>query len=307
MSEMAGGVVVLFTMVLLTRAIGQSALSVTSITAVGKSFGPRAGWAMGVYSFLLSVFFAIAFVVVGGAVREQGWRVAWGYLAPGLIVVAVLVVLFLREPERNEKQRELGPGMSLRAALGTPVFWVCAVAIALFSLVSSGFGLFNEAVLAERGFDQATFHTFLAVTTLFALVGQVFCGWLSMRLPISRLLGAAMFLYAAGLAALPLLQTHAQLWIFAAVFGVAAGFVTVIFFAVWGLAFGRGRLGRIQGAAQMLSVFASALGPLLYAKTYAAVGSYAPLFQVLAVVVLCSGIAAWRTRLVPYEASAPEL
>ena len=38
MSQIAGGVVLLFLLVLATRAIGQSALSVASITAVGKSF-----------------------------------------------------------------------------------------------------------------------------------------------------------------------------------------------------------------------------------------------------------------------------
>ena len=50
MSALTGGVVTLFVLVLLTRAIGQSALSVASITAVGKSFGSRVGMAMGVYS-----------------------------------------------------------------------------------------------------------------------------------------------------------------------------------------------------------------------------------------------------------------
>jgi hypothetical protein len=60
MSALTGGVTALFVLVLLTRAIGQSALSVASITAVGKSFGSRVGMAMGVYSVLLSVFFAAA-------------------------------------------------------------------------------------------------------------------------------------------------------------------------------------------------------------------------------------------------------
>ncbi|MFC7337910.1 CynX/NimT family MFS transporter [Haloferula chungangensis] len=301
MSAMAGGLMIVFTFLLLTRAIGQSALSVTSITAVGKSFGAKAGWAMGVYSLLLSIFFAVAFVVVGGIVRDQGWRVAWGHLAIALLVIAILAALCVKEPERTKKSAAKVPGMSLGAALQTRVFWVFAISTALFSLVSSGLGLFNEAVLAERGFDQKTFHSFLAVTTLFALVGQLLCGWLSLRRPITRLLAVAMFLYAAGLATLPLLQSHTQLWIFAAVFGVAAGFVTVIFFAVWGLAFGRSKLGRIQGAAQMLTVFASALGPLLFAKSHAATGSYGPLCQVLAVVVLVAGLVAWWTKLAPVD------
>jgi len=305
MSTLAGGLALLFVLVLLSRALGQSALSVASITAVGKSFTGRAGWAMGVYAVLLSVFIGVAFLVVGGVVTNHGWRTAWGQVAFGLVIAAVLTALFLREPAQSIETPGAAPaGKPLGAALRTPLFWVFAGATALFGLVNAGFGLFNEAILAERGFDQNTYHHFLAVTTLCALTGQMFCGWLSLRRPMPRLLAMAMFLYAGGLATLPLLRTLPQLWFFAAVFGVAAGFITVIFFAVWGQAFGRAHLGRIQGAAQMVTVFATAIGPLVFAKSRAATGSYAPLLIILAVVTFCSGLAAWQTKLVPINPSS---
>jgi len=148
-------------------------------------------------------------------------------------------------------------------------------------------------VLAERGFDQKTYHTFLVVTTLVALIGQLFCGWLTLRWPMQRLLAVALFLYAASLAALPLLTTMAQLWAFAACVGLSGGMITVLFFAVWSHAFGRLALGRIQGAAQMLTVFASAIGPLLFAKSHSISGSYAPVLFTVAPVVL----GFWRVRL----------
>ncbi len=297
MSAMAGGVTLVFILILLTRALGQSALSVASITAAGKTAGLRSGVAMAGFTVLLSVFFIIAFLVVGGAITGHGWRTAWRGVAVGLVAVTVLVAALLREPAGGRKAGVLPvPGLTLGAALRTPLFWVFAGATALFGLVSSGFGLFNEAVLAERGFDQKTFHTFLAVTTLFALVGQMLCGWLSLKHSLPRLLAVGMLLYGGGLGALPLLRTTGQLWMFASVFGIAAGFVTVIFFAVWGQVFGRAHLGRIQGAAQMLTVFASAAGPLLFAKARETSGSYAPLLYALAPVVLLSALAAWRTR-----------
>ena len=40
----------------------------------------------------------------------------------------------------------------------------------------------------------------------------------------------------------------------AVVMGVAGGFVMVVFFSFWGRAFGDGHLGRIQGAAQVMTV-----------------------------------------------------
>ena len=312
MSRIAGSVVVLFLLVLATRAIGQSALSVASITAVGKSFDRRVGMAMGVYSVLLTVFFAAAFVGVGTAVGESGWRSAWGWVAYGLLLFAAPVVLLLREGPAGQaagsEEQDGGAGMSLAAALRTPAFWVFAGGTSLFGLVSSGLGLFNQAVLAERGFDQPVYVKFLAATAVVGLVGQGLCGWLTLRWPMRRLLGLALLLYAAGLAALPLLSTLTQLWIFAALFGLSGGMITVLFFAVWRQAFGATHLGRIQGAAQMLTVLASAIGPLIFAQCAAMTGSYTPALWTLAPCVFLLSLAAFRVPMpspLPLPASSP--
>jgi MFS family permease len=71
----------------------------------------------------------------------------------------------------------------------------------------------------------------------------------------------------------------------------------VVFFSVWGRAFGRGHLGHIQGCAQMMTVFASALGPLLLAETFSSTGSYAAIFYALAAVVVVLGVACWFVAL----------
>jgi MFS family permease len=300
MSRLAGGAMLLFWLVLATRALGQSALSVASITAVGKSFDRRVGVAMGVYSVLLSVFFAAAFVAVGNSVRVSGWRTAWAQVALGLVLFAAPVVLLLRErpahPESGPADVD-GTGLSLAAALRTPAFWIFGGATSLFGLVSSGLGLFNEAVLAERGFNQQTYVTFLAATSVIALVGQLACGWLTLRWSLPRLLSLAMLIYGAALAALPLLATLPQLWIFAVLIGLSGGMITVIFFAVWRQAFGAAHLGRIQGAAQMLTVLASAIGPLLFAQCAALTGSYTPVLWTLAPCVLLLSVAALRVRM----------
>ena len=319
LSRFTGGVVGLFVLLFATRALGQSALSVASITTVGKSFGRRAGLAMGVYSFLLSVFFIIAFVVVGAGVSTKGWRMAWSQIAQFLLViVAPMTLLLIREgssakgaPEAAFSQLagvgNRSENFTLAQTLRTSAFWIFGISTALFALVSSGLGLFNEAVLAEHGFDQKTYHNFLAVTTFAGLVGQLFCGWMALRSPLRRLLALAMLLYSAGLVLLPFVRGFSALWTFAVLIGLTGGFITVIFFAIWSHAFGREHLGHIQGAAQLLTVLASALGPVLFAKCVAAAGSYTPLLLSLAVIVLIFGIAAWNVVLPAAEKDDPEL
>jgi MFS family permease len=334
MSHIGGGLISLFVLVLLTRGLGQSALSVVSITCVGKTFRSRVGLAMGVYSVLLSILFAAAFGVVGHVVSTGGWRSAWSGVALALIVVITpLVVIFLREQPDSRRTAErrfsstdsalsdhgIGetPGASahpglmpitttptsssadftLPQALRTCAFWIFGGATALFGLVSSGLGLFNEAVLAERGFGQDVYHLFLVVTTLISLVGQFFCGWLALRWPLQRLLGVAMILYAVALAMLPWAKSYAALWVFASLVGWAGGMIIVCFFAVWSLAFGRTHLGRIQGGAQILSVIASAAGPLLLTKCALLTGSYTISLLIVAPAVFLLGIAAWRVAM----------
>ncbi len=309
MSVFAGGIAGLFILILLTRALGQSALSVASITTVGKTTGRRLGLRMGTYSFLLSILFVFAFVVVGRSVSDHGWRTAWRQIAVALLfVIAPLTLVFLRENGRAaagdvEKAASVveadivPPSLTLVQTLHTLAFWTFGLSAALFNLVASGLGLFNEAVLAEHGFDQNAFHHFLAATTAAALCGQLLCGWLAQRHPLTRLMGLGLLLYAAALGMLPFIKSFAHLWVFAGLIGIAGGFITVIFFAIWRQAFGPAHLGRIQGAAQLLTVVSSAVGPVLFAKCAAVTGSYTPLVLGLSVVVLAMGVTAWNTAL----------
>src|SRR5499427_1212569 len=303
MSSLAGGIAALFVLVFATRALGQSALSVASITVVGKAFDRSVGFAMGVYSVLLSIFFAAAFTIVGVVVRNAGWREAWSGIALALVLfVAPAVLVFIREPggalpSKGKDGAAGDEGLSLRDALGSSAFWVFGGATSLYGLVASGLGLFNEAVLAERGFSQETYHQFLAGTAIIALIGQLWCGLMTMRWSMQRLVAAALFAYAMALAAFPFLTTLPQLWVFATLMGLSGGMITVIFFAIWRRAFGATSLGRIQGAAQMLTVLASAIGPLLFAKSVELTGSYMPVLGALAPAVALLGIAALRVRL----------
>lgn len=300
LSFASGAFLPLLLVVMLTRGFGQSALSVASITTVGKWFGRRPGPAMGWYGFLIGMFFSAAFGVVGWSVREHGWRAAWSAVALALIFVfAPLVLLFLREAPRSADGSEAAPsaGLTLREAVATGAFWVFAGGAALYGLVSSGLGLFQQAVLAERGFDQKTYHTLLVATSLLSFVAQIGAGWLADRLGIGRMAALALVLYALGLAWLPFITSHGELWGFAVLMGLSGGGIIVAFFAVWSQAFGGLHLGRIQAAAQFVTVLASAVGPLLFAQCQAATGSYAPILFALAPVVLVFAGASWRVRL----------
>ena len=303
-------VVAMVVLVMLARGVGQSALSVVSLTMVGQWFSRRLPLAMGVYAVAMSIGFMLAFPLVGAVVQSYGWRVAWLGIAMALSVgLAPLAwTLARRGPESlglTVDGARLAPdvgevrldGWTWQEALTTGSFWVFASGAALYGLVASGIGLFNESILAERGFGPTVYYQTLVVTALTALVGNFAGGWLAERWSMPRLMALSMAVLAAGLAVLPYLATVPQVMGWAVLMGLGGGFVTVLFFGYWARAYGRRQLGQIQGVAQALTVLASAVGPLLLAQWVARTGSYGSMFTLLAIVVTANALAALAVRM----------
>jgi MFS family permease len=289
----------------LTRGLGQSALSVVSIAMVGHWFVRRIDAAMAVYSVAMSVGFMMAFPLVGTLVQAWGWRAAWLAVGCGLLgLLAPLSAALVRRgpeacglvpdgalprsahiPAENARTSGATTGYRWTEALRTPAFWIFAVGTALYGLVASGIGLFNESILAQRGFGAQTYYYTLVVTAVTALAGNFLGGWLATWVPLSRLMAISLFVLTGGLVALPHVSTQLHVMVWAMAMGLGGGLVMVLFFSVWPRVFGRRHLGTIQGAAQALTVLASALGPLLLAWCVEWTGSYAMMFRALAGVI----------------------
>jgi MFS family permease len=282
--------------VTLTRALGQSALSVVSLTMIGQWFVRQIDAAMAVFSVVMSVGFMIAFPSVGAVVQRSGWRTAW--LAIGIALVAVIApigwIVVRRGPERGDSGAPIDAGgYRWHEALRTPAFWIFAAGTSLYGLVASGIGLFNESILAQRGFGPDIYYQTLIVTALTALAGNFGGGWIATRVALGKLMAVSLSMLAAGLVAIPHVTTVVQVMAWATAMGLGGGLVMVLFFSVWPRVFGRVHLGRIQGAAQALTVVASAIGPLLLAWCVTWTGSYTAMFYILAGVIGAVAIAAF--------------
>ena len=285
--------------VTLTRGLGQSALSVISLAMVGQWFTRGIDAAMAVYSIVMSIGFMIVFPVVGSLVQNRGWRTAWFSVGLALLVALVPASLLLarRAPSVHDGHNvHTVHDVHWQDALRTPAFWMFAIGAALYGLVASGIGLFNESILAERGFSADIYYQTLVVTAITALIGNFGGGWLATRMSLTNLLAISLFVLSLGLAALPHVTTIGQVMAWATAMGLGGGLVMVLFFSVWPRVYGRAHLGRIQGAAQAMTVLASAIGPVLLAACIEWTGSYAGMFNILAGVI---GIAAFSAMMTP--------
>ena len=299
--------------VTLTRALGQSALSVVSLAMIAPWFVRRIDAAMATYSVVLSLGFMIAFPLVGGIVQQRGWRTAW--MTIGVALIAGLAPLAWLTVRRRPSDVGLEPdgGRALTigrsavedastdstwiGAMRSPAFWVFSIGTALYGLVASGIGLFNEAILAERGFGPSVYYQTLVVTALTALAGNFAGGAIAPRVALTRLMGVALLVLAGGLCALPFVSSLAQVMAWATLMGLGGGLVMVVFFSAWPRVFGRLHLGRIQGTAQAITVVASAVGPLLLAQWVTWTGSYGGMFVLLGFVVTVAAMLAFYVPL----------
>ena len=275
----AAGTLQFAVLLTLTRGLGQSALSVVSISMTGKWFRDQLPLATGVYSLLVTVGFASAFVW-GRGQSELAWRIQWAWLGHVLVFVRVpLFAIFVRSPSVASEvfsmnDRDKPTDLTLTEALATPAFWMLGISTSLYGLISSGTSLFNESLLVERGFDKNAFYDLGTITTAVGLISNLMTGWITTRVKITTVASVSMCLLGAALLGLPFVRSYAGLVTYATVMGCAGGMVTVLFFTVWAQLFGRSQLGKIQGVAQMLTVFASAVGPVILAEVKVRTGSY---------------------------------
>jgi MFS family permease len=300
----------LFVTLTLVRGLGQGALSVVSMALVGKWFTRRLGPAMGWYTVLLGVGFMLTTPLVGYAAQAAGWREAWAGVGLSLLLgLAPAGWLLARSSPEGcglpvesaapapDAPAPAAPDRPLGAALLSPAFWVFTLAAALFNLMWSALTLFQQPILEEHGFGPTTFLVVMTVLATSGLPSNLIGGWLTTRWPMGRVLALGMLAFAASLALFPAVTTPAQVVLYAALLGTAGGLITVVFFAVYGHAFGRTHLGQVQAVVQVITVFASALGPVLLTACKEHFGSFDVLFQAVVPPAVGLGVAAWAVPL----------
>ena len=300
----------------LTLGLGQSALSAVSLAVVGKWFARRIDVAMAVFAAVVSVAFIAAFGGIELAVRGYGWRAAWAGIGWALVIgLAPLSWLLVRRTPESvglavDGLEPVAPagagapltGATLRDALRTPAFWVFAVSAASFNLIFTGVTTFAEAIVRERQYYDP--NTFLRAGMTLAgggLLANFAGGYFARKVAHGRLMAVGMLTVAAALLVLPLGRSTAALFAYALLMGAAGGVVTVVFFGCWTKAFGRAHLGKIQGAAQVMTVLASALGPVLLALGERSRGSISATFLLLAPVVAALAVACWVVKVPVWE------
>ena len=180
---------------------------------------------------------------------------------------------------------------TLHQALREPSFWLLTVTFTLYSFAAAALWAHMMPAFMAKGRSEAQA---LAVVVWFGpaqVAGRLayvgFGRWRSSRKLGLMVLGGL----PVSLAIFALADQTAALLVFAALFGVANGLVTIVRGGLVPEYFGREHVGRISGAMSGISLFARAAAPLATAWLLLAVAGYREMLLVLAAVGLAALVA----------------
>ncbi|HEU5320332.1 MAG TPA: MFS transporter [Methylomirabilota bacterium] len=237
-------------------------------------------------------------------IGRLGWRTALLTLAAVLGVVTIpLHALVLRPGPGGAAGPPAGPtghapaaGMTLGAAVRTPVFWVLAASFFVTNFATVSLTTHLIPFLTERGYSA---------TVAAATIGWIGAMQLPGRLlfvPVSAWLGprwstaGVFFAQAVSLAQLALLGRLVPTLVpIVLLLGAANGMSTLARATSLAEIFGARHYGSISGAVGLAANGARAAGPVGAAALWLALGGYAPTFWVLGGALAAAGLAVLLT------------
>jgi MFS transporter, OFA family, oxalate/formate antiporter len=280
------------------RFAGQGVLTSAARNVLLLWFERRRGLVSGVRGVFVSLGFSLAPLLLALMIDSWGWRLAlWSMaLVVGVVFSAICLLLVRDAPETcglepdggtaGSKQMELtprAPDWTVDRARRSPVFWIYSAALSMHALFGTAVTFHIVAIFAEagRGRDEA-FGYFLPQAVVSLTVNLLASAWADQR-PLQPFLVAMLLGFVAGACGLILLNGTTGYWLLVVGFGVGGGLWGVLSNLAYVRHFGRLHLGEISGLSTALTVFASAVGPLLYSLGADWSGSYhAPVWLCLA-------------------------
>ncbi len=295
----ATGFVAFFLAFAALRALGQGSLPINATLLTATWFVRRRGRAMAV----VGLGFALSNAILPGAARflieQTGWRHAYMFLGVMVwILVIPGVLLLVRDtpeqiglhpdgadaPPEGEVRRSAGSGSSdSRPVLTSPLFWLLAVPLSTPSFVSTALVFHQVSIFAERGLD-ATVAAAVFVPYAIASAGfSAVAGFAIDRFGPKRLFSVNMLFLLGAVAMVGFIGSPAAAVVYALILGSAGGIQRIISGVTWAHIYGRHGLGRVQGAAMMVSITSAAIGPLPIAYLHGLTGTYSAGLAAMAV------------------------
>jgi len=235
----------------------------------------------------------LSFPAAAGLIAWLDWRGA--LQAIGVLLLAVIAPLHawaLRGtpvPPASARPALAADDATLHEALCEPSFWLLTATFTLYAFGSAALWAHVMPAFAAKGFSEAQALAVVVWIGPAQVVGRLlflaFGRWLSTRSIGLIVLGGL----PVSLATFALANQIAALLLFALLFGLANGLVTIVRGSLVPQYFGREHVGRISGTMSGIALLSRAAAPLATAWLLLALPGYREVVLVLA----ATGVVAW--------------
>ncbi len=248
----------------------------------------------------------LSFPACAALIQSLGWRPAlWVLAGVMILVVAPLNAWALRgtaQPEPSAQQplptamapaAEPTADITLHDALHQRSFWLLSMCFMLFSFGAAALWAHVVPALESKGWSETQALAVLVWIGPAQVLGRVIYVAAAQHVSL-RLAGFAVVLFMP--LALALFAASNSTWallLFAVLFGMSNGLVTIVRGGLVPEYFGRANVGRISGAMSTIGLMARAFAPLLAAWMLLWLPGYGAVMALLAALGVLSALAYW--------------
>jgi MFS transporter, OFA family, oxalate/formate antiporter len=213
-------------------------------------------------------------------IDRWGWRGAlWAMaLGVGLLFALVCLVAVRDTPEscglhpdgagaavRHDRLEAVAAAdYTLRQAQRAPVFWMYAAALSMHALFGTAVTFHIVAIFEDAGRTRAEAFGYFLPQAIVSLTVNLVASTLADRMSLKPMLVAMLAAFVFGAWGLLQLYSTWGYWLLVIGFGAGGGLWGVLSNLGFVRNFGRLHLGEITGLSTALTVFSSAVGPLLF-------------------------------------------
>lgn len=270
--SLVAGPASLFLGILGVRFLGQGMMAHIAVTAMARRYVAERGRAIAIAGFGMPIAEGILPPAITFGLTLTTWQSIWQALGLAVAVTLLPAIPFLLTrtagqdgrgpadlPAHDDTARHWTRGEMLRDKR----FFMVAPLVMTMSAIFTGI-IFHQKHIVATAKDWDFLWWSLCFTAFAAcqVAGSFASGWLVDRLTARRIAPYVLVPFAVSVALLGWAEGEAWALAVLATMGLSAGATHPSFAALWAELYGTRHLGAIRAAGAVLSVFASALGPV---------------------------------------------
>ena len=259
---------------------------------ISRRFEKNRGKAMGIAYLGIGSGFVIVPLISVALEKSFGWHYALAGLGVLIILIALPLAYFLREPSAGQVAPfEKQSFVKMSNVLKNKNFYILALGSMCSIAAVGGTNQHLKLYLRNLEYNQVESAGIISLVAFSSLAGRVLMGWLADLFPRKNVMVLIYLLVASAIPVLLLPEFPGRIYLFAIVFGLGLGGDYMIIPLMAGDLFGVKTLGRVMGIVLVADGIAEATSPWMVGALYNEVTkSYSIGFTALIFIALAGAV-----------------